>query len=82
MKENNLKIICWTLFGSICVVAYFGIFWTISLSNAEFTIKFDIDEETERILLENDYCLATTENYTFIGECSYLNNNRFFEVVS
>lgn len=50
MKDITIKTIGWTIFGCVFCIMFYGMFMMMSLSNANVTFNFNMDNETRQAI--------------------------------
>ena len=66
-QKYNVIIFC-VITICICVIISIAI-----ISDAGYTVRFEMDDNTLDYLLEHDYCIVqnTDSNFMFMGDCEY-----------
>ena len=70
---------------TFAVVGWFGIFWTMNMSDIDITHEIKMDDNTREYLVEHDYCVqiknppfdSNESDVMFIGDCEYLDYSLF-----
>ena len=74
-QKYNVIIFCF------CIVCFCIVISVIFLSDAGYTVRFEMDDNTSNYLNEHDYCFFTEQtsydssepSIIFVGDCQYLN---------